>query len=122
MDLARKFNQTAVFWNPELARDVYGQDTYETGIDVACRWQDKVEEFVNAQGERELSAAVVYMEAPVAVARVDSWAYLGEVADLSAEELADPTTVSGALVVRAIGQSPTLDAGTTLYKLWLGRG
>lgn len=122
MDLAGKLNQTAVFWNPELSRDVFGQDTFETGIDVAVRWQDRVEEFVNQAGERELSAAVVYLQAPANVFRVDSRLWLGSAADLSSEELADPTTVAGSLVVRAIGQSPSLGAGQALFKAWLGRG
>lgn len=122
MDLTTKLNQTAVYWAPALSRDVFGQDTFAAGVDLACRWQDKVEEFVNANGERELSAAVVYCEQPADPARVDARMYLGSITDLTAGEIADPTTVAGSHVVRAVSQSPSMNAGETLYKLWLGKG
>ena len=119
MNFASKLNQTIVHWAAAGSRDKFGRDSFAAGVELTGRWQDKVEEFTNALGERELSAAILYFDASGTVPAADDRVYLGTLASLSAPEQADPNLVQAAHTVRDVGRAPSRDAGQTLAKLWL---
>lgn len=57
--------QTAVYWAPDTTytpngRDDYGQRVYLPGVEIACRWEDVVEEFLDDNGDRQVSRSMVY--------------------------------------------------------------
>ena len=115
MNFSTKLNQTAVYWAP-AASDEYGNSTHETGEEITVRWEDRVDLFVNAQGEDEHSQAVVYGTDLVVV---DGYLYLGTLASLTAQQQLDPTIVRGAYRVRQSKLSPSVGATQSLRKTWL---
>lgn len=82
--------QVAVYWALEGSEsggddyDNFGQPQYTTPIEIKCRWEAKIEEFVNASGTRILSNAIVYVDQDVDVGGV---LMLGELTDITDSEV-----------------------------------
>jgi hypothetical protein len=60
MDILSKLNQTCVYWK-KLGADRYNNPIFDTPIEVKCRWEDRTELFLDINGERVPSRAVVYI-------------------------------------------------------------
>lgn len=99
--------QAATYW-PPTGNDGYGGTGLGDPEARACRWQDHSELFRDAQGREVLSHAVVYVDAAV---ELGGFLYLGET-----EEATPP---AGALEVRQVAASPSLDGSEVLNKAWL---
>lgn len=113
--LANQLNQTAVYWgNPQS--DGYGGRTFDDAVEVAVRWQDRQEMFIDMQGREQTSRAVVYVATDLAIG---GYLYLGELADLSSAEEGDPLAISTAYEIRAFSKSPDIGADKFARKLWL---
>lgn len=66
--LRRLLKQTAVYWPPSTAgHDAFGNPIRSNPVEVACRWEEKAEEFIGPDGEKETSRAVVFLDTDVAV-------------------------------------------------------
>ncbi len=72
---------------PVTGTDGYGGFTFDTGVEVKGRWEDKGELFLDEDNEEQISNAIVYLEIDVAIG------------DFLAQGLhnavADPTTLTG---------------------------
>lgn len=100
---------TATYWAP-AAPDEYGQTTFAAPVSLACRWQDVAQMFRDANGNDQVSRAVVYFKQ--AVAR-QGWLFEGVSA------ATDPRTEAGAAEIRQVGKSDNLQGSQTLVKVFL---
>jgi hypothetical protein len=58
--LSRKLKQTCVYWSiSDEPFTEYGLPVYESPVEVKCRWEDVAKEFIDAQGEKAISSAVI---------------------------------------------------------------
>jgi hypothetical protein len=112
--LADQLQQTAVWWaNPVL--DGFGGRTFDHGVDIRCRWEQKQELFVDAQGQRVLSRAVAYVDRDLSV---HDYLYLGTLEDLVTVGI-QPFEVAEAFEVRAFKKIPSRDATRFVRTAWL---
>ncbi|GAG43360.1 unnamed protein product, partial [marine sediment metagenome] len=88
--ITRMLKQTCVYWPLESVEsavaddfDNYGQPQVSTPSEISCRWEDVSEEFIDAQGTRQISRAKVYVDQDVDVGGI---LMLGELADITDEE------------------------------------
>jgi hypothetical protein len=58
--LTKILKMKAVYWEKDSI-DNYGQPTYKTPVEIGCRWEEIMEEFVTAEGTREVSKAKIYV-------------------------------------------------------------
>ncbi len=71
--ITRMLKQTAVYWalasGDDVSYDDYGQPivTIADPVEIDCRWEDVNEEFIAADGTKQVSRAVVYVSEDVAV-------------------------------------------------------
>lgn len=105
--------QTAVYWGAPVS-DGYTGYTFAAGVEIACRWEQKQELFIDREGQEKRSLAVVYLGQDIVLG---GRLYLGNLSDLGASP--DPQTVSGAYEIRAWAKIPTLCADLFQRKAWL---
>jgi len=112
--------QTAVYWPPGSEAsggadfDDYGQPLYATPVELLCRWEDKSEEFINANGTRELSHSLVYVGQDV---RPGGALLLSALVDVS--DLVIPKNNAGAWEIKRFDKIPTLKADKFLRIAYL---
>jgi hypothetical protein len=59
--IKRMRRQTAIWWK-KGSPDQYGTNSFEAPIEVPCRWEEVGQEYLSAQGEKQLSRAIVYVD------------------------------------------------------------
>lgn len=115
MNLSKKLNQTAVYWgNP--VNDGQGGRTFDDPVEIAVRWEQKQELFIDAAGQEARSSAVVYLAQDVVLG---GFLYLGTLDDISSAEEADPMIVSNAYAIRNFQSIGNVKATTFLRRAWL---
>ena len=107
--------QTAVYWAPYLS-DGFGNVTFADPVEIAVRWENKIELFIDNQGKEQKSAAVVY---PVSAVLLEGYLYLGTLLALSSAEENDPKSIITAKEIRGVSASINIRGTQTLYKAWL---
>jgi hypothetical protein len=116
MNLAKFFNQTAVYWPPGI-EDGYGGMTYGEPTEVRLRWAIKQEKFLSGSPgnsvEEILSSAVVLSETDF---EINGRLFLGTLDDLSSDD--DPNT-NQAATIKGFNKIPTIKADQFLRKAWL---
>lgn len=61
--ISRMRRQKAVLWAQGSQKpDDYGNPTTGNAVEIACRWEEKSEKFINFNGEEEVSKSVVYVD------------------------------------------------------------
>ena len=71
--ISKMLKQTCVYWglasegDEDTDFDDYGQPLLTDPVELDCRWEDVSEEFISADGTRQLSRAKVYVESDVDV-------------------------------------------------------
>lgn len=95
--------QDAVYW-PLTGFDAYGKPTYGEAQEIKVRWEDTQEEFVDAQGTKQVSRAKVYVGEDMAPG---SMLILGVLSSTLDED--DPRA-SGALEVKSFAKLPNMKA------------
>lgn len=104
--------QTAVYWgSPEP--DGYGGYTYDIPVEIAVRWDDVTEKYVNTQGQESVSSAKVMTNAEV---EFGGWLFLGELAGMTAAQKANPILVEGAYPIQKIERTPLFRSSTDFVK------
>lgn len=110
-----RYPHTATYWgNP--TPDGYGGWSFDTPVvldpdaGTGVRWQDRVELFVDDEGQERRSQAVVYPQQELAL---NGWLARGSHA------AADPHDVDGAVPIRQVSKTDNLKGTRTLYKVWL---
>ena len=113
--LKRACTQTAVYWGTP-APDGYGGFTFADPVEIACRWQDKIETIKNDKGEEVISNATVFVLQDVSQ---NGYLFLGELTDLSSAEEADPRGIDNAKMILKFDKSPALKGDTYVRKVYL---
>jgi hypothetical protein len=120
MDIANLIStncrQTAVYWgNP--TNDGYGGFTFDSPVEIVCRWEDKKQIIPSEGGEELVSRTQVYV---TQVLDEQGNLYLGELADLDSDETDDPALVSSAYRIMTFNSIPSLHDPTAIeYKAFL---
>lgn len=115
----RMLRQTAVHW-PKTGTAADGTPEWGEPREVACRWEDKNEEFVSTNNRAAISKAVVYVD-PLEEVNPGDVLALGRFLDL--EDETDPyANEVQAWEVQAVGRNPSLkqdDPTKVLQTVWL---
>lgn len=120
--ITKVLKQTCVYWalTPEEGTDVsyddYGQPivTASDPVEISCRWEDKNEEFISANGTKMVSRAVVYVGQDVAVGGI---LMLG-----TKDNITDSVTIknnAGAYEIKAFSKLPNFKATEFLRTAYL---
>jgi len=116
MNLAKFFNQAAVYWPPGTP-DGYGGYSYGTPVDITVRWTLKQEKFVSGSPggsiEELLSRVTVLSETDF---EYKGRMVLGSLTDLDSDATPDS---EGALTIESFEKIPTIKADQFLRKAWL---
>ena len=78
--ITRMRKQTAVYW-PFSSVDQFGKKSFGSAVEVSVRWDDVSEEFLDADGERQLSRATVYVDRDMALGSVLMSGTLSDITD-----------------------------------------
>lgn len=113
MGFHRLYKQDVTYWQPTGAGvDKYGNTKWRRGVQVKGRWEDKIEQVQNANGEEVMSSAVVYLPGTQTIE--EDWRMaLGCLAD------SDPDGEAKAYRVIAVLDSPQVRNKRSLKKIWL---
>lgn len=111
--ITRMRKQTAVYW-PVGSTNEYGQPVYGTPVEIEVRWEDKTEEFMDAEGETHMSKALVYVDREVDVGGV---LLLGSLS--SSVDQDDPKANDGAWEIRRYEALPNFKATEFLRTVYL---
>jgi len=112
MNLKKILNQTAVYWTP-LLDDGWGGKSYNSPIEVAVRWTDSQEKFVDNNAEEHISRSYILAETDF---EIEGRMFLGSLTDLSSDQ--DPETNS-ALTIKSFNKIPDKLARKFLRKVYL---
>jgi hypothetical protein len=111
--------QTCVLFKRSKTPDVYGRYIYESGVELICRWENKLSEYVDAEGTRQVAQSVIY---PAQLPAMSDFLYEGTLEDLQtlssggqSLDLTCPETIPGIVRVCAIEKIPNLKNSETLY-------
>lgn len=96
--ITRAYTQTATYWGSPTSDGTGGQ-SYDAPVELKVRWEERQEEFLTAEGETEVSNAIVWTSQDV-----DILGYLF----LGASVAVDPTRVTGAFRILAVRSIPSL--------------
>ena len=97
-------NQAAVYW-AKIGVDNYGNPTFSDPIEISCRWEDIINEVVDASGTTIISKTKVLVDRDVLVGGV---LYLGELESaMTSENVED---YSDAYEIKVFGKVPNIDA------------
>ncbi|MGD9163061.1 MAG: hypothetical protein PVG39_31945 [Desulfobacteraceae bacterium] len=101
--------QTAVYWgNPQP--DGYGGETFDTPVEINCRWEDK-EELSRQDIARDfISKSEILLTQDV---NVGGWLYLGELTDLDSNP-DNPREIEGAYIIGRFDKVPMIFS-TTIF-------
>jgi hypothetical protein len=118
--LTKMLKQKCVYWPPGSEEtggrdfDDYGRPVYATAIEIRCRWEDVVEEFIKPDGTQDTSRSKVYVDRDV---RVGGVLWLGNLAGVS--DLVNPKQNDGAWEIKRFDKLPTLKAAQFLRTAFL---
>jgi len=105
--------QNAVWWQRSAEPDRYGKFSYATPVEIECRWDDAVIEFLDSKGQTKSSKSVVY---PDRILSVGDMLREGEI---ESDEPADPTTLLTTAEIMRFDKTPNIKATETLYTVYL---
>jgi hypothetical protein len=108
----------AVYW-PKVGVGDDGQPRYGAAREVAVRWEDVEELFVDAGGEQKVSSAKVLFDSAEVQIRHDDVLRKGTVAQVPPALLSKPLRVSGAALVKKVSGIPDLKQKVTVDVAWL---
>jgi hypothetical protein len=121
--LEKMLKQTAVYWAPSVV-DRFGNPTWTAPVEISCRWEEDNQEFMDSQGERQMSNAIVYVPAltpsstlPAVEVEVQGVLLLGALS--SSVDQDNPKANVGAWEVRKFAKLPTLKATKWLRTCYL---
>lgn len=126
--ISKMRRQNAIYWPPAVVDD-FGKESHGTLVELVLvphgggnyrvRWQDKNEEYLDAEGTTRHSNAVVY--APVlpnsGEVEVGGFLWLGDRAALTSET--EPRSNTGAHEIRRFDKLPNLKATEYLRTAYL---
>lgn len=94
--------QTAVYWgSPEP--DGFGGYSYGDPVEIACRWDGKVQRITNDKGEEVVSKAEVLVTEDL---DMGGMLFLGSLNDLDSDQMDAPENVDGAYKIELFTKNP----------------
>jgi len=112
--VTRNLNQVAVYWgNP--TNDGFGGFTFDDPVEIAVRWTEANELFIDSTGAQVVSSAIVYHGTDLSN---EGFLVLGTLAGLSPEEKANPL-LANASQIRGINKVPDRTAQLFIRKVFL---
>jgi hypothetical protein len=90
---------TATYWAPSAGTDAYGKRTFSAPVQLACRWEDKIEQIRSKTGVEYVTKSRIFLSQPV---DLDGYVYFGESSQSS------PYNQTGAWEIQQVGRSPDL--------------
>jgi len=99
---SRVMKQKAVWWDVD-GIDANGQPTHALPVEIDVRWEEVAEEFINSDGDRELSRALLVVDRDV---QIKGMIMLGE---LSSVTEANPKDMEGAWEIRQWKKTPSFN-------------
>jgi hypothetical protein len=111
--IKRNCVQTAVYWgNPVI--DGYAESTFDSPVEILCRWEDFIVIFTSNKGEQIYSKSVVYTLQDL---DNDGYLFLGTLADLiDADDIDDPKAINDAYEIKRFDKSPALGSTTDFVR------
>ena len=110
--LTRGLNQTGTYWASPVS-DGFGGFSFTDPVTVICRYEEKVELFIDIQGQEKRSVAVVYVAQDMIVGEYFA---LGTHTDSADNE---PKDVDVAYMIQAFKKIPNIKGTSWLRKIWL---
>lgn len=107
--ITRNLRQTATYWGGPTP-DGFGGYTFDSPVAVDCRWEDKIELYIDTQGKEARSSVVVFLGEDV---DIGGFLYLGS------STTANPKDVAGAYEIKAFRKIPNIKATKWERKAWL---
>lgn len=104
--------QTAVYW-PAPKPDGFGGYTYGTPREIACRWDGKTKVIVDKDGNEKVSQAEILVTEKL---ELDGMLYLGSLADLTPQQIANPKLVKGAHPIQMVEETPHFRSTTEFVR------
>lgn len=96
--------QSCVYW-ALTGFDNYGQPTWDSPVEIDCRWEDVHEEFIDANEQRQISKAIIYVDRDICVGSI---LMLGAL-DSGVDEIS-PKQNDNAYEIQRFEKLPTLKA------------
>lgn len=121
MKLSRLLNQTATYWgSPEP--DGYGGLRFAAPVVIAVRWEDRIDLFLDADGNERRSQGRVYSTYPL---ENNAFIMLGDQTSTTSTTSTGTSNATftpshRAWQIKRVDQTPSLDGDQTLYKAFLG--
>lgn len=84
--ISRMRKQDAVYW-PATRIDAKNRVVLGTAVQIKCRWEDKSTEFIDMNGQPQISSVVVYVDRDVTLR---GYLWLGLLADAPDNPTTDP--------------------------------
>ena len=101
--ITRMLIQDAIYWAPSGV-DSRGQPTWALPKEIRVRWEDVTQEFIDDDGDVQMSRALIYVSEDVEVAGV---LFLGQL--LNTIDQTDPKANAGAWEIRRYEKLPKLN-------------
>lgn len=111
--ISKMRKQKAVWWQRSSTPNSHGRYSYEEPVEIDCRWDDAMQEFVGSAGEVLTSKSVVYPDRELAPGDM-----LQE-GEIDSNTPTDPREEDGPALVRGTAKTPNLRATETLYTAYL---
>ena len=93
--------QTCVYWAPDAVSE-YGQLSFLDPVEKSCRWEDTNDEFVDNNGNRQVSRSVVMVDGVA----LGGLLMLGDSGDITDEDT--PRNNTGAWPIRKVDSVPNV--------------
>lgn len=75
--ISKMRKQKAIYW-AYTGIDQFGQKQYDVPVEISCRWEDVAEEFLDANGVKQISSSIVYVDRDIILGSILK---LGEIND-----------------------------------------
>jgi len=104
---------TAVYWS-QAGLSVFGKPTWNEPVEIACRWEDAKEEFINPNGEVQVSNAKLIVDRDLVVKGV---IWMGELDDVFDTD--EPKNNEGAWEIIHFKKTPSFKGNKYLREVYL---
>ena len=113
--ITKMLKQVAVYWPLQSTPyDQYGQPQWNLPVEISCRWEDTVEEFIAKDGTLQKSRSKVFVDRDV---QLGGMLMLGELGSGVNED--DPKQNVGAYEIKSFAKVPNLKIKEFLRTVYL---
>lgn len=103
--LTKNHNQTVVYWALD-AKDKWGNRTFVAPVELAARWEDRQDLFIDASGRESVSRAFIFLGQDI---DLGGFLFLGELSDIdSSVDETNPKNVGNSYEIKAFNKTPNM--------------